>query len=211
MATPTPAPDQRDPVPSETTKLILGAREGDRAALGALASKVRFLCHLLARSYVRAAVSALSSAEDFAQRAVDAALRNLDDLVPYEGSLGRALKLKAAAILRRDIARFYKRLTSGGTQTSGLDFDPEHSGQETPSRHLRRIEAARKLVGAWKHLSQDERKVFVLRGIEELPSLDVAAVLAKSDEAIRKTYERALTKLRDRLDEADLRDLLPPP
>src|SRR5262249_10200226 len=71
--------------------------------------------------------------------------------------------------------------------------------QSTPSQRAVRREQAVLLADALERLPADYREVIVLRHLQELSFAEVAARMDRSEDAVKKLWTRALTKLRGSL------------
>jgi RNA polymerase sigma factor (sigma-70 family) len=64
------------------------------------------------------------------------------------------------------------------------------------SHEAEQTQNARYLAGLLARLSDEEADIVTLRAIEEMSYLDIAHIVGKTEDAVRKTYSRSLEKLR---------------
>lgn len=74
-------------------------------------------------------------------------------------------------------------------------------GTEAPDASLQRIEQERRLRDAIEELPEGMRMTLALRAFEGLSFEEIAAMVQRSEVAVRKRYSRALEALRGRLSE----------
>jgi RNA polymerase sigma-70 factor (ECF subfamily) len=91
----------------------------------------------------------------------------------------------------RDVRR-EQSLTPGSS-----DERPVAAEDSTPSQQAARRERAARLMAVLQRLPQDYRQVISLRNFEDLPYAEVAARMNRSEEAVRKLWERAIRRLRE--------------
>ncbi len=71
----------------------------------------------------------------------------------------------------------------------------------SPSAHLRRDEARRRVTRALASLAEIDREVLVLRYLEDLPFAEVAAALQITENAAKVRHFRAIDRMRKLLEE----------
>lgn len=79
--------------------------------------------------------------------------------------------------------------------------------QSTPSAHLARAETTRRLKRALARLPDADREILTLRHLEQLDTLETAAVLGISESATKSRHFRAVQRLLNYLDEDEQGDL----
>ena len=67
---------------------------------------------------------------------------------------------------------------------------------------LHQADRLKAVLREWERLPKPERHVLLLSAIDELSTTEIAAVLGKSDSAVRALLFRARTRLRERLEHA---------
>lgn len=67
-----------------------------------------------------------------------------------------------------------------------------------PARMSQQAESSRFIQAALADLPEDQREAVLLRYIADLPYSEIADILDKNEEAVRKTVSRALQLLRDK-------------
>jgi RNA polymerase sigma-70 factor, ECF subfamily len=76
----------------------------------------------------------------------------------------------------------------------------------SPSRRMIRDELRRRVQDALRRLAPRDRELLVMRHLEEMSAVEIAAILGISAGAVRVRHLRALTRLRTVLSEGDRRD-----
>jgi RNA polymerase sigma-70 factor (ECF subfamily) len=71
----------------------------------------------------------------------------------------------------------------------------------SPSRRMMRDELHRRLHAAMGRLAERDREILVMRHLEEMSAAEIAAILGISEGAVRVRLLRALTRLRNLLDD----------
>lgn len=197
--------------PRQAQTWLRQAQEGDLPAV----SKLLALHHPALRAHLAArmepSLRARVEPEDILQQAYLAAYRNIDRfedrgpnaflnwiLTIVDNKLADARR--AVHRRKRDIAR--ERLPqAGGAAESCFNLLEQlyaHSG--TPSRVIRREEAVGALLASISRLSDLHRQVIQLRFLDGRPVREVAEQLDKSEAAVVKLTQRALTELRRLMD-----------
>jgi RNA polymerase sigma-70 factor (ECF subfamily) len=148
-------------------------------------------------AYVAARVGSREEAEDITSETFERALRSSRN-APARGSVDRWL----LGIARRTAADHFRRRRPAeplGDQHARSLIDPA-AGPEEVSLRREQVRAARVVVAT---LSDEQRDVLALRLIGELTYADIAAVVRRSEAAVKKTAYRALMKIREQLVEGD--------
>ena len=169
-------------------QLIRQAQRGNAESFGELYD------HYLPKiyRYIFAKVSHREYAEDIAHEVFLAAWKNLPGYrmrgFPFSSWLYR--------IARNEVIEYY-RLEKHHVSVDELDPDVVHL---TPAVHdeLDRALAWNAVRNAMDHLTNQERDVLILRFVNDLTPKEVAAVLGKSEGAIRVMQHRALKELKQR-------------
>ena len=71
----------------------------------------------------------------------------------------------------------------------------------SPSRRMMREEQRRRIRAALDRLAERDREILVMRHLEEMSAAEIAAILGISEGAVRVRLLRALTRLRNLLDD----------
>lgn len=192
-----PAPDQ----------LLAEARRGDSGALGQLLELYRNYLDLLARLHVDRRLQGKIDPGDLVQETFLEAHR---DFGQFRGSSEAEL----AAWLRRILATNLANLVRAyyGTQRRDLHLERDLADaldrssraldgglmavQSSPSQQAARREQAVLLADALRQLPETYREVIVLRHLEGLKFPEIAERLGRTEEGVKKTWARALARLR---------------
>src|SRR5262245_32801872 len=188
-------------------QMILAARAGGDAALGALLELYRNYLRLLARVEIGKRLQGKLDASDLVQETFLEAHRNFGrfqgtDEPQFARWLRQILAAKVANLVRhyvgtqgRDI-RLEQELEAGMDQSSVL-LGRDLAGTITsPSAHAARREQAVLLADALACLPADYREVIVLRHLEALSFPQVAEQMGRSLDSVQKLWLRALARLR---------------
>lgn len=169
-------PSRRD---REELELVERARQGDRGAFAALVERywqalARYLVHLTGDPE-----TALDLTQDTFVRAYRSIRSTRPGLAVRAWLYRIATNLAYDHLRRRRIAWLPLRQAERQTVASGVDVEE------------------RELVGqALARLSEIDRAVLLLCGVEQRPYLEVAAILGTSPEAARKQFARAKARFR---------------
>lgn len=71
------------------------------------------------------------------------------------------------------------------------------SPESTPSQHAVKQEQGVLLADALDQLPPEYREVIIMRNLEELPLVEIAAAMGRSVNAVQKLWVRALARLRE--------------
>lgn len=160
--------------------LVAAAARGDREAIGAVWDR-----HSpFVRSVLRSALGASNAIDDLVQEVFLAFVRGAKNI--SDGSLlrswlaGVAVRLAAMEIRRNKVRRWVMLSPTG-----------ELPEQPSMPRDVFGREALRTLDRILSELSTRRRMAFVLRDVEGLEMLDVAAALAISESTLRRELMRA--------------------
>ncbi len=172
----------------EESQLALSVRAGEDGALE------RLIC--LYQDGLYGYTLRLLGNEFDAQEAVqDALLRAWHALVSrYDEAKCRSLALRPWLFRIARNAALNRRRSRGREVTGDPDADP-------PAPDVRSFDRSSLLESALAILTGSERELIVLRYFEQMPYPEIAAVLGKTDSAVRGGVFRALRKLRNRLNE----------
>lgn len=136
-----------------------------------------------------------AEAEDLTQEVFVRALRSLNR---FEQT-GTSFRAYLVTIARNLVRSKWRRKIP---QQVAIDIVPEiHSTERGPEAELLSNERRRQIQQALGDLSPDYRTVIRLRLLDERPTDEVAALMNRSDGAVRVLLHRALTALRAHLHE----------
>ncbi len=193
--------------PADPTSLcIAGACAGDNSSRDRLVE--RFTPVLLAQARYRLSRPIRGiEPEDLVQECWASALPKLRGLEPREGGwTASLLKFLSVILLRRlndQLRRHARRRGSevgrGGTDDVGdpmLAVPAEVTGSVS---RLARRQRECEVQQAVEALAEDDRRVLLLRGIEQLPNKEVARLLGVDDATVTRRYQKALERMREAL------------
>jgi RNA polymerase sigma-70 factor (ECF subfamily) len=190
--------------------LLVLARSGDSSALGQLLELYRNYLNLLARLHVDRRIQGKIDPGDLVQETFLEAHR---DFVQFRGTsegelagwLRRILATNMANLMRtyfgtqrRDL-RLERELTDALDRSSRMLDGGLMAVQSSPSQQAARREQSVLLADALRELPELYREVIVLRHLEGLKFPEIAARLGRTEDGVKKTWARALARLRQRL------------
>lgn len=150
-----------------------------------------------------------ADADDLVQDAWLRTLPRLEDLQPRDGRITPVLLRFLTTIVNRRVRDLLQGLARGERGRLATEEIPEpSSGNSGVVTQAIREEARGAVQEALARLDASDREVIVLRGIEQSPLEEVAAVMGTTAEAARKRYSRALARLRERLPGSIFEELL---
>ncbi len=182
---------------SEMQALVQRVRGGDREAFGAiyeaLAPKVyRYLYHHTNGH--------ASLAEDLAE---DVFVKVLEKLDRYEDR-GLPFAAWVYRVAHNRLVDHYRAQPKQGSVSIEACYDLAEQGAE---RSLEQTLAQGELSKALRQLTEDQRRVVVLRFLQGLNILETAQAIGKSEDAVKKLQARGLMALRRALGPPALADL----
>jgi RNA polymerase sigma factor (sigma-70 family) len=191
----------------ETSVHVRRAVGGDLDALAWIVERFTPLLLAQARYRMSKALRRIADPEDLVNEVWAAALPKLAQLNPREGRLTPvALAFLATTMLRRCttlLAKTARRRRLGGPEAapdgtdSALDLLPTAaSGVVT---RVTRAETRGAVLAAIDGLDDSDREILILRGIEQTPNQDAAAVLGLPPNTVAVRFRRALERLRKAL------------
>ncbi|MEZ6038627.1 MAG: sigma-70 family RNA polymerase sigma factor [Planctomycetota bacterium] len=185
---------------AELTSLQIGrAVGGDDASVAWLIERFSPALLAQARYRLRGAMAAIAEPEDLVQDVWAITLPRLGDLAARDGRWTPVvLRFLTTTLLRRVHHLVRRRIVkpTGAPGEAGPEPEAQWSGIVT---RLGRREQRSALLDAIDGLPADEREVLVLRGIEQLPNSQVAALIGAPDSTVTRRYQRALQHLRELL------------
>ncbi|HEV3115639.1 MAG TPA: sigma-70 family RNA polymerase sigma factor [Gemmataceae bacterium] len=197
-------------ISSHPEELLPLARAGDAQALGQALELYRNYLTLLARMQLGRRLQGKADPSDIVQEAFLSAYR---DFAKFRGTTETELLHWLRKILATTLAALARRYVGTRRRDTRLERtlhdELEHSSQaldgglaaphSSPSQQAVRREQAVLLADALEQLSEDHRDVIVLRQLEGLSFPEVAQRMARSSDAVKKLWVRALASLRKAL------------
>jgi RNA polymerase sigma-70 factor (ECF subfamily) len=187
---------------------LMAAQDGSSEALGQVLEACRGYLLLIAQQELEPALQAKGGASDLVQQTFLEAQR---DFVRFHGTTReellawmRRLLLNNLANFRRDYRRAKRRatreVTLPGGDSGSRPIDGLPAGTPTPSVEVMRDEQKQALDRAMERLPEDYRCIIQLRYREERSFEDIAALMQRSPNAVRKLWARAIKRLQHELD-----------
>jgi RNA polymerase sigma-70 factor, ECF subfamily len=193
---------------ADAGQTLAAARGGSREALGQVLEACRGYLLLIAQQELEPALQSKGGASDLVQQTFLEAQR---DFVHFRGTTHdallawmRRLLLNNLANFRRDFRRDKRRATREIALPTGDSMAPADGGlpgsTPTPSVQLMRDEQRQALDRAVERLAEDYRRVIQLRYREERSFEDIAALMQRSPNAVRKLWARAIERLQQEME-----------
>lgn len=202
-----PQPGGAEPVP-ETTIRVRRALEGDALSLAWIIERFSPLLLAYATHRLGAALRRRLDPEDLLQEAWLISLPALQGLSPRDGRYTPVILRFLSTTIRHRILKLYERQRVAREESITIDsghFDPSMTGVVSAAV---RSESRRAVVRAIDELSEADREILLLRGVEGRAHAEIGASLEITPEASAVRYHRALARLRERLP-ATILDELP--
>lgn len=199
--------DESAPESPQTTLHVRRAVAGDADSVGWLVERFSPLLLAQARLRLPAELRRFVEPEDLVQEAWAVALPRLQDLPPRDGRYTPVvLRFLCTTILYRVSNLMQRRLERTLREPDGTDAAGARarlsqlpgSGSMALERAMRG-EACRVILDAIAALDETDRKIVVMRGIEDAPAAEVAAILGMKANTVTVRYRRLLERLRERL------------
>lgn len=210
---PEPAKAVVDSLPldgSDPAELIALAKRDGAGSLGRLLELYRNYLSLMARVQIGRRLQGKVDAADAVQETFLEAHRNFSQ---FRGStegefvawLRQILGARLSNLVRhylgtkgRDI-RLERAMIQEMGQSSAIMNEQLVSAHESPSSHAARREHAVMLADALDRLPPDYREVIVLRHLEGIPFVEIAARMERSEDSVQKLWVRGLARLRQEM------------
>lgn len=169
---------------ASTEALVVRARQGERAALGALYDRYRDRVARLAAGRLGDA----EKAEDVTSETFEAMLRGLGGYRP-----GTDFEAWLFTIAHRRVNDHFRRV--GRRREVALE-EAAHPSTGGPEDAALAAEARTEAARAFGELRPDQQEILALRVLAGLSAAQVGTILDKSEGAVRVMQHRALTALR---------------
>ncbi len=189
-----------------TTRFVRKAKDGDVESISWVVERFSPYLHVSARHRIPNGMRAYLPPEDLVQEVWVVTLDRFGDLEEKGGRVTPVLlKFLTGVMLNkyRDHLRNFVRIHPVGTSTTltteraSIERLPDDvSGVVTKSI---RSEAEASLWESLVRLSEEDRRVVILRGIEQLPYKEIAVIIGEPPDTLRHRFRRALAKLREQL------------
>lgn len=180
---------------SDEVALIRAAKE-DNEAFGLLYE--RYVERVYNYIYYR--TGSVYDAEDLTERVFMRAMRHIhnysDRGLPFSAWLYR--------IAHNLVANWY-RDNSRRKEVPLEDSLAVQPRSDHPEQELLRVEERERLLGVLRGIPADRQQLILLKFVEHLSNAEIAAVMGRTEGAIKSLYHRTLLSLRDELDAAGLK------
>ena len=178
-----------------TTMHVRQAADGDVGSVEWIVTRLSPL--LLAHAHYRLGrLVGQHDPQDVVQDAWLITLPRLASLTPRNGRLTPVLlRFLSTAVVNRVRNIFYDRARRGDAQ-SPSQVTTDRSGAVTQALRAERVATVQATI---YELEPADREVVLLRGVEQVSAQAAAVLLGVSVDAVNKRYQRALTRLRQRL------------
>ena len=174
---------------------LIGAAKVDSEAFGLLYE--RYVERVYNYIYYR--TGSVYDAEDLTERVFMRAMRHIhnysDRGLPFSAWLYR--------IAHNLVANWY-RDNSRRKEVPLEESLTVHPRSEHPEQELLRVEERERLLGVLREIPADRQQLILLKFVEHLSNAEIAAIMGRTEGAIKSLYHRTLLSLRDELDAAGL-------
>jgi len=188
---------------NEAVPLLTAARSGSREALGQLLEICRGYLLLIAKGELDVDLQAKEGASDRVQETFLEAQR---DFGQFHGTSEAELLAWLRRILLNNVANFTRRYRTTGKRAVAREVGLDEAGNrdlqanlpsdvDSPSGQAVAREEAAALARALEQLPEDYRQVLRLRFEEGLPFEDIAKLMSRSANAVRKLFARAVERV----------------
>lgn len=192
------------------TDLLEQARAGSETALGQLLENFTRYLTLLARVQIGRRLQGKVDADDLVQDTFMDAHRQIASFrgtteAEFVAWLRRILAGQLAQTIRRYLgtkgrdAMLERELAVQLDQSGEILDRGLVASQSTPSQHASRREQGVILAEALDKLPKDYREVIILRHLEDLPLVEAARRMGRSEDSVQKLWVRALVSLRKQM------------
>jgi RNA polymerase sigma-70 factor (ECF subfamily) len=191
-----------------TPALLAAARSGSREALGQLLDSCRGYLLMVARGELDADLQAKEGASDLVQETFLEAQRDFGQFVgASEGELLAWLR----RLLLNNVANFTRRYRTTGKRSVEREValdqvanrplqDALPAAVDSPSGQAVANEEAAALARALDRLPHDLRQVLRLRYEERRPFEEIAVLMGRSANAVRKLFARAVVRVQQEVE-----------
>jgi len=138
-----------------------------------------------------------TESEDLTSRTFYRALRGLHS---YREKPGASFQAWLFRIAHNLVINWYR--DSNRHQSVSLDsVQPLHSMLDMPHEHVEAAEERERLLRVIAHLPEDRKTLLLLKFVERMSNLEIAAVLGRTEGAVKALYHRTLISLREMMAE----------
>ncbi len=190
---------------AEWNSLLAGARRGCTASLGRLLDAYRPLLLQIAGEELASDLQAKAGGSDIVQQTFLDAVQDFPD---FQGSSSAELMAWLRQVLRHNLVGFAQYYRGRQKRTvkrevvlpsEGVELEPQATGRSPSSECVARERDAA-VEQALARLPEDYRRVIILHHHEGRSFKDIAPLMERSADAVRKLWFRAIEKLQQELD-----------
>lgn len=197
---------------ARTSYHVRRAREGDAASLNWVVERLSPLLLAQARYRLGKALRNLYDPEDLVNEVWTIAWQKLPSIEPRDERYTPVLVKYLSTVLFNRVRSLLERHVMGKPPVvrAGEEFDPVAdlaAGGTGVTTQMWRGEMCRILIDGLEQLSDEDRELVILRGIEQHPYRDLVPVVGGEPKALAVRYQRALVKLRAKLPDSVLDEL----
>jgi RNA polymerase sigma-70 factor (ECF subfamily) len=201
---------------NDTDWLVEQARNGNAEARKGLMERHRSRLRQMVSLRLDTRLAARVDPSDVVQEALAAAYPRLDDYLrdpplPFYPWLRQFAWDSLLQFHRRHVKAGRRSVKREEVSTPGLSNESVlklsqrlMSRGSSPSNHVIRQELRDRLQAALAKLSPGDREILVMRNLEQMPAVEIAAVLGVKEGTVRVRHLRALERLRALLDDEDV-------
>ncbi len=200
--------------PADIGRWLPEARAGSREALGQALEAYRAYLLLIANRQLDPELRAKGGASDLVQ---DTFLEAQRDFAGFHGNSPGEFQAWLRQLLLHNLANFARRYRETSKRKVGrevrLETDTPSGEHErglpadtpSPSSHVMADEQAQMLLAAMERLPDDYRQIIQWRNREGRSFEEVAKLMERSENAVRKLWFRAIERLQKEMEEHDER------
>lgn len=197
-----------------TTMHVRRAVAGDTESVGWLVERFAPLLLAQARLRLPQEFRRFVEPEDLVQDAWAVALPRLGELPERDGRLtpvvlrflGTTILYRVSNLMQRRLERTL-RAPDDASAEGGARLSQLPASESLALARAMTGESCRLVLAALDELDETDRRIVVMRGIEEAPVAEVAAILQMKPNTVTVRYRRLLAKLRDALPRSIFDDL----
>jgi RNA polymerase sigma-70 factor (ECF subfamily) len=198
---------------TDELELLRAAANGDEAAVPRLLARHRGRLRQMVAVYLDHRLAARVDPSDIVQEALADAARGFPGYLrapplPFYPWLRQFARQRLLQLHRRHIGARCRSVerevpweVALPDQSADALADRLMANGTSPSRRMMREEQRRRIRAALDRLAERDREILVMRHLEEMSAAEIAAILGISEGAVRVRLLRALTRLRNLLDD----------
>ncbi|MFK7739840.1 MAG: RNA polymerase sigma factor [Planctomycetota bacterium] len=194
----------------QTTLAVRDALSGQQASLQWLVERFTPLLLAQARHRLKRHLSGKYDAEDLVQDVWLITLPKLAELRPRNGRMTPVLLRFLSEVLVNRYGTLLQKFVHGKPMDRPVEDHLLAASSTAALDRACRSEEFETVLRCLENLSERDRRVLILRGIEQANNEEAAEILGMTASHVAVVYHRSLTKLRDRLPSSVFEDLATP-